>query len=74
MATAEIGIRHLWAAEEAVRRGDLPRAVEALEGVKWEPGHEAAREWVAAAQQRIATDRAMRLVRARLDLEMASLY
>jgi hypothetical protein len=62
------------AAEEAVRRGDIARACEALQTVKEEQGQEAARAWVEAAQQRIATDNAMRLVRARLDLEIAALY
>ena len=62
------------AAEAAVRKGDLGGAVELLQELQDQEGQGGTRAWVTAAKQRLAADRAVRLVRARADLEVAALY
>ena len=77
-SSSEAGVRRAAAifdaAEEAVAREDLARAIALLGALRQEEGQELTMQWVAAAEQRVAVDRAFRLIRARTDLLVASLY
>jgi hypothetical protein len=76
--SSEAGIRRsaaiFDAAEEAVVREDFVQAIAILSALRGEEGQELTMQWVAAAEQRVAVDRAFRLIRARTDLLTSSLY